>query len=246
MKIIFLNNDFYKKNKKFKELLKKENSNITIYYKDEKYLKIIDQLEGLKIIKVFKDDQRSKVSLFDFYGKKLVFKVPREKNSRRWQRFLSIFRGSESYREYKQAEKINNIGLRTYQPILAFEKRKFGFVVDSYFICEYLEGETGSFKYLSRIKDELDKIHSLGYLHGDSQLVNFIIDDRHTYLIDSKFRRNIWRKFGRSYEYIYLEESCHREIEYEKKNIYYKVAKLLNNMLHLKGNIKNKIRRKGR
>ena len=220
----------------------KKIGNIAIYYREEKYLKIIDQLEDFKIIKVFKDDQRSKVSLFDFYREKLVFKVPREKNSRKWQRLLSVFRGSESYREFTQAEKINKAGFKTYKPILAYEKRKYGFVTDSYFICEFLEGETGSFKHLNKIKDELDKIHSRGYLHGDSQLVNFIIDDIHVYIIDSKFRKNIFGRFGASYEYIYLEESCHREIEYEKKDIYYRGAKSLNRLLHLKGEIKKKIR----
>ena len=221
----------------------KKIGNITIYYRDEKYLKILDNLESLEILKVFKDDQRSKVSLFEFNGEKLVFKVPREKNSRRWQQFLSFFRGSESYREYKQAKKINNAGFKTYKPILAYEKRKNGMVIDSYFICEYLEGKTGAIEDLEKIKNELDKIHNRGYLHGDSQLVNFIITNVHIYIIDSKFRRNIFGKFGRSYEYIYLEESCHREIEYDKESIYYKVAKLLNNLLHLKGKIKKKIRR---
>jgi hypothetical protein len=41
-----------------------------------------------------------------------------------------------------------------------------------------------------------------------------------------------------------LEESCHREIEYDKNGIYYKVAKFWNTLLHLKGKVKNKIRRK--
>lgn len=222
----------------------KKIDDITIYYRDEKYLKILDDLENIKIEKVFKDDNRSKVSLFTFEQEKLVFKVPREKNSRKWQRFLSVFRGSESYREFMQAEKINNAGLLTYKPILALEKRKHGFVVDSYFICEYLLGETGSIKYLKVIEDELDKIHESGYLHGDSQLVNFIIDNKHVYIIDSKFSKNKYGKFGAKYEYIYLEESCHREIEYKKNDIYYRAAKFLNNFLHIWGRIRKKLKSK--
>jgi heptose II phosphotransferase len=75
-------------------------------------------------------------------------------------------------------------------------------------------------------------------------LVNLIIGDVHTYIIDSKFKKNIYGKFGAIYEFIYLEESCHREIEYDKNGIYYKVAKFWNTLLHLKGKVKNKIRRK--
>jgi len=222
----------------------KKIDNIRIYYRDEKYLKILDELENLKIDRVFKDDNRSKVSLFTFGGEKLVLKVPREKNNRKWQRFLSIFRGSESYREFIQAEKIHNAGLLTYKPILAFEKRKYGCVVDSYFICEYLQGETGSIEHLEDIKNELDKIHESGYLHGDSQLVNFIIDNKHVYLIDSKFSKNKYGKFGARYEYVYLEESCHREIDYEKSDIYYRGAKGLNDLLHWWGIVRKKLKGK--
>lgn len=222
----------------------KKSNNVTVYYREEKYLKILDTLENLKIEKVFKDDNRSKVSLFTFEREKLVFKVPREKNSRKWQRVLSIFRGSESYREYIQAEKIYNAGMQTYKPILAFEKRKYGFIVDSYFICEYLSGETGSIKHLEAIKNELDKIHKSGYLHGDSQLVNFIIDNKHVYIIDSKFSKNKYGKFGARYEYIYLEESCPGKVEYEKTDIYYGVAKGLNNLLHWWGRVRKKMKGK--
>lgn len=222
----------------------KKSNDVTVYYRDEKYLKILSSLENLKIEKVFKDDNRSKVSLFTFEEEKLVFKVPREKNSRKWQKFISIFRGSESYREYIQAEKIYKAGMQTYKPILAFEKRKYGFVVDSYFICEYLSGETGSIKHLEAIKNELDKIHQSGYLHGDSQLVNFIIDNKHVYIIDSKFSKNKFGKFGARYEYIYLEESCPRKIKYEKNDIYYRVAKGLNSLLHWWGRVRKKLKGK--
>lgn len=221
---------------------KNKNNDITIYYKDEKYLKILDDFENLKVEKVFKDDNRSKVSLFTFEKEKLVFKVPREKNSRKWQRFLSIFRGSESYREFVQAEKIYKAGLLTYKPILAFEKRKYGFVINSYFICEYLSGETGSIKHLKAIESELEKIHELGYLHGDSQLVNFIIDNKHVYIIDSKFSKNKYGKFGARYEYIYLEESCPREINYDKNDIYYTGAKFLNEFFHWWGRVRKKLK----
>ena len=37
--------------------------------------------------------------------KKYVYKEPREKNKRKWQKFLNFFRGSESKREYYQMEK---------------------------------------------------------------------------------------------------------------------------------------------
>ena len=46
-----------------------------------------------KIIKVLKDDYRSYVCVFkvDRDNKEYVYKEPREKNTRKWQKFLNIF-----------------------------------------------------------------------------------------------------------------------------------------------------------
>lgn len=53
-----------------------------------------------------------------------MYKHPIEKNSRKWQRFLSIFRGSESRREFQNIEKIREVGLNGAEPRLAVEKKK--------------------------------------------------------------------------------------------------------------------------
>ncbi len=72
----------------------------------------MDKADISKIIKVLKDDHRSYVCVFEIDGdnKKYVYKEPREKNKRKWQKFLNFFRGSESQREYYQMKKINSLG----------------------------------------------------------------------------------------------------------------------------------------
>ena len=80
----------------------------------------MDKTDISKIIKVLKDDHRSYVYVFQLetYGdKKFVYKESREKNKRKWQKFLSFFRGTESKREYYQMKKINSLGLKTAKPI---------------------------------------------------------------------------------------------------------------------------------
>ncbi len=221
---------------------KKIEKSINVYYSDKKYLKILDELETLKVEKIFKDNQRSKVFLFKFLDERLVFKIPKEKNTRKWQRFLSIFRGSESYREYIQCEKIKKSGFKTYDPILVFEKKKWGIVVESFFICSFLEGKTGSIKELESIKKELWKVHKNGYLHGDAQLVNFIVDKELVYLIDSKFKKNIYGGFGKASEYICLEESCGKKIEYDKESVYYKIAKNINTFFNKLSKFRKKLK----
>jgi len=91
-----------------------------------------------KIIKVLKDD----VFELEPYGdKKFVYKESREKNKRKWQRFLNFFRGSESKREYYQMEKINSLGLKTAKPV---------FYNKEYLMYEYIEGNEPTSKRVKK------------------------------------------------------------------------------------------------
>lgn len=91
---------------------KEKLKNIFLYYKEKKDRKLYEKIESkeYKIIKILKNDQRSYVALINIEGENLIYKQPIEKNSRKWQRFLSIFRGSESRREFQNIEKINEVG----------------------------------------------------------------------------------------------------------------------------------------
>lgn len=189
-----------------------------------------------KILKVLKKDQRSYVFSFIFEDKIYVYKEPIEKNTRKWQKFLAFFRGKESKREFEQMQKINSLGLFTANPI---------FYTDNYLVYEFIEGNKASDKNISFIIDELSKIHSLGYLHGDSHIDNFLIDNKNKiYIIDSKFRKNIYGKFGEIFEFMYLEDSLNIDIPYDKSSFYYRAAVAFRNYLTFYSNLKNFIRRK--
>ena len=192
-----------------------------------------------KIIKVLKDDHRSYVYVFELepYGdKKFVYKESREKNKRKWQRFLNFFRGSESKREYLQMKKINSLGLKTAKPV---------FYNKEYLMYEYIEGNEPTVDDIDLVVKELKKIHSMGYLHGDSHINNFLISpEKEVYIIDSKFQKNKYGKFGEIFEMMYLEDSVGIEIDYDKKSFYYKGATLLRKYLTFFSKLKNIIRGK--
>lgn len=199
-----------------------------IFYQKEGSQELFRKIEdkSYREIKKLKEDQRSKVSLIEIEDKLYVYKEPTEKNRRLWQRFLSVFRGGESQREFLNCEKIKKIGFFGPEPILAMERKKFFMTVDSFFIMEYIDGNPAQIEKLGLVMNNLRDIHKSGYLHGDSQLSNFMIKDGKIYLIDCKLSRNIFGIMGKIWEFIYLEESCYRDIEsgYEKK-ILYKVLK---------------------
>ena len=135
-----------------------------------------------KIIKILKDDHRSYVYVFEleaYADKKFVYKEPKEKNKRKWQKFLNFFRGSESKREYYQMKRINSLGLKTAKPV---------FYRKDYLVYEYVEGREPTIDDIDLVVKELQKIHSMGYLHGDSHINNFLISpEKEVYIIDSKF-----------------------------------------------------------
>lgn len=200
-----------------------------------------------KIIKSLKDDKRSKVTLIEIDKNKYVYKIPKEKNKRIWQRIISLVRGSESKREYENYLRIQELGFRGPIPVMYWEKKIFGICIDSFLVSFYLEGNPATKNELDKVEKELKKIHEKGYLHGDSQLNNFIIKNDETYLIDAKLIKNRYKRAGEAYEFIYLEESCHEEINiYDKKSLSYKLAKGLNSYLHWIGRMKKTIRGKER
>ena len=198
----------------------------------------MDKTNISKIIKVLKDDHRSYVYVFEVArdNKKYVYKEPKEKNTRKWQKFLNFFRGSESKREYYQMKRINSLGLKTTKPI---------FYCKDYLIYEYIEGNKPTVDDIDLVVKELQKIHSMGYLHGDSHIDNFLISpEKEIYIIDSKFQKNKYGKFGAIFEMMYLEDSVGIKIDYDKKSFYYKGAMSLRKYLTFFSKLKNIIRGK--
>lgn len=219
----------------YKGIMEKQN----VFFDELSSIEFFDAIkeERYRVLKTLKSDHRSIVKLIQFKGKSYIYKIPLEKNTRKWQRFLSIFRGSEAQREFKSLEKILKNGFDTPKPYFACETKKFGMVIDSYLIMEYINGSSGDINNLAFITATLNKIHKKGYLHGDSQLSNFILTNDKCYIIDSKFTKSIFGKIAQAYEFIYLETSCGQDIGqfYTKKGISYLIARGLDNYLILWG-----------
>lgn len=222
----------------YKGIMKKKN----IYFDELSSTKFFNPIEekSIKVLKTLKSDHRSVVKLIELSGKTYVYKVPVEKNTRKWQRFLSIFRGGESQREFLCLENMLKNGIDTAKPYFACETKKFGMVIDSYLIMEYIDGREGTIDNIEIICNTLEKIHSKGYLHGDSQLSNFIISNGICYVIDARLKKSIFGKIAQAYEYIYLETSCGQSIKkyYKKYGFYYIIARFTDYILILWGKIR--------
>lgn len=224
-------------------------------YKNWKYIcndkiniKFIENILEKKYedIKVLKDDKRSLVKIIKMNDKNYVLKIPREKNKRKWQRVINIFRGSDSFRNFKMMEKLKKMGILSTEAVLALEKRN-PFLVDSLLIMELLEGEKITEKNYLDVIETLKKLHLKGYLHGDSQIQNFMLKNGEIYLIDLRLQKNIYGSIGRMYEFVYLRESCKNIDNYYdsiRNKISFKIAVYWKKWLYLHGDIRKIIKGK--
>ncbi|MGL4998293.1 MAG: lipopolysaccharide core heptose(II) kinase RfaY, partial [Cetobacterium sp.] len=194
-----------------------------------------------------KDDARSFVALIIVDGERVVYKVPKEKNTKKWQRLISIFRGSEAKREFKIGVKILDSGFNGAIPILAWEKLENFMAVDSFYLMSYIDSHSATLKETEMVLEELRKIHKLGRLHGDAHLANFMIKDEKVYIIDCKFNKNKLTKLKQLYEFVELDKSCDGKMNFqEKKKLGYKIVKKIDEWLDFynygRKKIKNKIK----
>ncbi len=213
--------------------------------------KLIFEIENknFKIVKILKDNYRSSVYLIEIFDKKYIYKIPKEKNEKFWQRILSLFRGSESYRNFISCQNILKNGFLSPKPFLSFTKTFLGFTIYSYFIMEYIDGFMPKKPDIFKVVNLLNEIHKKGFLHGDSQTTNFIIKNDKIYILDSKFNKNLFGNFGKISEFIYLEKNYidfyKEELTlYDKNTFYYKFCKFFDTVNIFLSKIRKKLKLK--
>lgn len=217
----------------------------TIYYQEEESFLLFEKIKkkDYRLLQVLKDSQRSYVALIEINSKNYIYKEPKEKNTRKWQRVLSLFRGSESRREGLQMKEIEKNGFLCPKFCYSYEKKDFAMVMHSYFVYEYIEGRETKQEEAAIVLKHLQTIHKRGFLHGDSQISNFLVKEGKLYLIDSKFQKNHYGSLGRAYEIYYLELSCPKvNLDIQRDELSYKIAKFFKDIKEFL--VKRKTRRR--
>jgi len=181
-----------------------------------------------------KDDRRSLVKKGQLFGKTIVAKQPRDKNRRHWSRLLSLVLNAEARKTFLTLCEFNNKGIESLVPICVLEKRAWGCVVDSWLLYDYREGRQSDVTMLEQVVEQLKKLHSFGYRHGDPNFGNFMIDqDGHFFLIDCKGRSKAGH-YGECYDFMLLsdrnegvsEEDVQQLVTYNHLSLGYWLARL--------------------
>lgn len=145
--------------------------------------------EQYRVVTLLKDSRHCWVARVVIGERDLVLKKPRARNSRAWERFLTLFRDGESIRRHRSIALLDHLGGKGPEPIMGAERREAGRVVDGFFLYGFVEGRQASSRDIRTVARALLRLHEQGYLHGDAQLQNAIINEGQAYFIDFKTRR---------------------------------------------------------
>lgn len=190
---------------------------------------------------VYKDNHRTLVMTWTRTdGQQIIYKEPRE-HYHGWFRFLrNQLRTCEAFDLFQSLERLNQLGHRAPRPLLAAEKKKFGFTVSGLVVYEHLEGckpDTDNPAHMEAITRALLKLHSQGYTRKDPRPHNFLISSSGEALfIDCNLRKPwLFSRLRRISEFHKLYRH-HPEAEAwldekTRKSLYYRAIKAIKTAL---------------
>lgn len=211
------------------------------YSKDD--IEMIINLTG----RVLKDTERSFVKVVEFKGEKIVVKIPIDKNRRKVERVATLFRKCEAVRVLESMEKLKKIGIITNEPIASFERENNKMTIESIMIYKYLDGVSIGEEDAEKVINLIKKIHKFGYIHSDTQKMNFIKIGDNIGTIDVKLKRKIFGNISENLEYIgYCIDNNNAYNFINVNSIWYKIAKCFYEFFKLKRRIKNYLKEKNK
>lgn len=138
-----------------------------------------------------KNIRRTYVAEFSLRGQDYMFKIPRARDLRPWERMLTLFRAPDVERFSQSMDQLLALGIPGPRPVMLGLHRRFGMVTHSFIIYRKLEGHAAKDESeIEQVCRALDALHEQGYLRRDALLRNFVITpDGQVGLIDFRLSR---------------------------------------------------------
>jgi len=190
------------------------------------------RLQG-HVIEELKNNSRSLVFLIAFRGQKAVLKQPREKNTRKWIQFTTLYRRGEAFKAIHNLEKLQKLGFDANKPFMAMEKRWMGMVVDSWMLYEFKIGKACDKAHYPSIVGKLKALHDQNLLHGDAHVENFLTTDQGVITIDARLKRPVFGAASKYYEFLYLKQSApgiEKYFHLPSNTLAYRLAQIYSNL----------------
>lgn len=203
----------------------------SLYTFDDNYIQLGKDIldKNYLIVHKLKDTPRNFVTVIQWHNKKYILKEPRNEYRIPQRQLFSYFKDGESLSTLKNIHNLVH-NLKFYQFIdvyLAGNKRKKGFIVDSFFVMEYVEGFLSAEPfYKDLMVDIMKKVHSINIYHGDCNPSNFIFDSKNDiHILDTKGKSFSLGNFRAHYDMITMWYDSYKEMVYPyPKNFWYYLA----------------------
>ncbi len=146
-------------------------------YERAKAVRLLDRVwQGTLTVKQrFKDNPRNYIVRASFEGDELIVKIPRARNTRLQERFMTWFRPGEAERRYTSMQQLESLGFACTPPILAAERRWLGMVTDNILVYGYVDGRLAGPGDEEALASVLLPFYAKGYLRRDCKPSNFVI-----------------------------------------------------------------------
>lgn len=216
-----------------KKLVEEKYREYNLYSFEEKYIKICKKIldKDYTTVSELKNTSRNYVSIIEVDGEKYVYKEPRNEYKLIQRKIMTIFKKGEALNTLVNVNKVMDLGIENLAKIYcAVNRREKGMINFSFLLMEWIE-ENKNIEVWDRNKlnlgiEKLEKIHRLGYYHGDFNPSNIILTkNREIKIIDTQLKKDIFFNYRRHYDMITMQYDSYKEMEYPyKKDIIYWIA----------------------
>lgn len=234
-------------------LKKEEYQGYKIYFYEDKFNNICKKIlnKEYKELVRLKDTKRNFVSVIEINNKKYVYKEPRNEYRIPQRKLMTLFKKGEVLTTLINVNNLINMGFDEFiKPLAAVVHRDKKMISFSFLLMEYCEGIEDR-KYLDLIVKTMEKIHKVGYYHGDFNPGNFLIENEKVRILDTQGKKMFFGNYRAHYDMITMKYDSYDEMIYPyKKDIFYYLAYFMKRYKRLKfiekiGAFKKKLRDKG-
>jgi len=202
-----------------------------LYNGDKALFDLVDDIVSTRyekhIKREIKNNSRSLLVLIDYKGQPILLKNPREKNTRKWIRFTTLYRKGEAFKSLLNLAHLANLQIESNQPLLAMQKRRWGMVVDSWLVYEFKTGLPCCEAQYPAVVRKLKHFHDHNLLHGDAQIENFLLDKNAIITLDTRLKKALLGPISKFVEYFYLQKSApgiERYYDLDTSSLAYRIA----------------------
>lgn len=165
----------------------------------------VDALLASSSKTLLSEGKRANVYLLEHNGQKYLLKIFHIFSL--WHAIKSCFISSRAVRHFDNTQLLKRYHIKTPEVYLAREKRRFGWLIQSQMICQYIEGQDAveyfqgvdlsteeAKQYNQTIIEILYRFKRLGIRHGDLGVWNFRLNQDRVYVLDLDAMRRGYSK----------------------------------------------------